>query len=155
MKCHLAKAYIVQCPAKVITEKRQWSLPHFPVVRETKETTKVRMVFDAAAKQAGESLNDHMFAGLKLQQELVKVLLRFCLQPIALVGDIQEMFLQGSLKEEDQKYVRFLWCESPQHHVSIYQFKRLVFGSRASPYLASRAIQEIERQFGERYETNA
>ena len=35
----------------------KWFLPHFPVIRPEKETTKVRIVFDASAKQDGISLN--------------------------------------------------------------------------------------------------
>ena len=34
-------------------------LPHRPVVREERETTKVRMVFDASSKISGPSLKKH------------------------------------------------------------------------------------------------
>ena len=49
-------------------------LPHFPVVRMDKSTTKVRIVFDCAAKCDGISLNYMIHVGPKLQQDLFNVL---------------------------------------------------------------------------------
>ena len=48
--------------------------PHFPVVRMDKSTTKVRIVFDCAAKCDGISLNYMIHVGPKLQQDLFNVL---------------------------------------------------------------------------------
>ena len=62
-----------------------WYLPHFPVVRTDKSTTKVRIVFDGAARYDGKSLNDVIQPGPKLKQYLVDVLLRFRRYPVALV----------------------------------------------------------------------
>ena len=61
------------------TERRllkspEWYLPHFPVVREDKETTKARIVYDSAARYGGVSLNDNMLPGPKLQQDVFDVL---------------------------------------------------------------------------------
>ena len=81
-----------------------WYLPHFPVVRPEKETTKVRIVFDGAAKFNGKSLNDAIHQGPKLQQDLVKVLLRFRRSPVALICDISKMYLQIGTHPDDRKY---------------------------------------------------
>ena len=91
--------------------KKQWFLPHFPVVKEDRVTTKVRMVFDAAAKHDGKSLNDAIWPGPKLQRDLVDVLTRFRWTPVALSADISAMFLQVELQEKDRPYHRFLWCD--------------------------------------------
>ena len=40
-------------------------LPHHPVVREDKITTKLRIVYDASARTSGPSLNDCLYAGPK------------------------------------------------------------------------------------------
>jgi hypothetical protein len=57
------------------TEKgEQWYLPHFPVIKPSKETTKVRVVFDAAMKHDSKSLNECIRPGPKLQREIVDVL---------------------------------------------------------------------------------
>ena len=47
-------------------DKGSWFLPHFPVIRMDKETTNTIIVFDAAAKYEGSSLNDVVHSGLKL-----------------------------------------------------------------------------------------
>ena len=80
------KDYIRQVPQSEV--EKQWFLPHFPVVKEDRVTTKVRMVFDAAAKHDGKSLNDAIWPGPKLQRDLVDVLTRFHRAPVALSADI-------------------------------------------------------------------
>ena len=48
--------------AEISTDKNchlvKWYLPHIPVVRDGRSTTKVRIVFDASAKYNGTALND-------------------------------------------------------------------------------------------------
>ena len=72
----------------------QWFLPHFAVIKEERTTTKTRLIFDAASKDRGKSLNDAIRAGPKLHKDLLNVLLHFRHSPVALSGDISEMFLQ-------------------------------------------------------------
>lgn len=53
-------------------------LPHHCVVREQKETTKLRVVFDCSAQtSSGKSLNDIQAIGPVLQSDLLSILLRF------------------------------------------------------------------------------
>ena len=55
---------------KVLPEEEKpdqlWYLPHFPILRPDKSTTKVRVVFDASAKCEEVSLNDFLLQGPKL-----------------------------------------------------------------------------------------
>ena len=117
--------------------KEQWFLPHFPVLRPEKETTKVRTVFDAAMEHEGKSLNSAIRPGPKLQREIVDVLIRFRKAPVALTADIAEMFLQVSLREQDRPYHRFLWRNyDSTRQPKVYEFRRLLFGNTASPFCA-------------------
>ena len=146
LQAYLEKGYIRRVSeAADLSIPDQWHLPHFPVVRDDKTTTKVRVVFDAAAKCNGYSINDLMHAGPNLMNNLVHVLLRFCLEPIAIAGDITEMFLQVQLAPEDRKYHRFLWQSSPGT-IDTFEFLRLVFGIKASPYLAGRALKQVAEE---------
>ena len=53
-------------------------LPHRPIIRENKKTTKTRMVFDASSKSKySKSLNGCLFAGPSLTPSLYGVLTRF------------------------------------------------------------------------------
>ena len=75
----------------------------------SKSTTKVRIVSDCSAKCEGISLNDVIHAGPKLQRELFDVLIRFRCSPVALVCDIQEIYLQIEIEPEDRPLFRILW----------------------------------------------
>ena len=48
---YVSKGYVRNVPK---TKENHWFLSHFPVVRHNKATTKVRIVFDAAAKHDGK-----------------------------------------------------------------------------------------------------
>ena len=106
---HKKKDYIRQVPKSEVVE--QWFLPQFPVVKDERVTTKVPVVFDAAAKHNGKSLNDTIWRGPKLQRELVDV---FCRAPEALSADISEMFLQVELQYKDRPFHRFLHPRRPR-----------------------------------------
>ena len=119
------------------TDENQWFLPHFPVIREDKTTTKVRVVFDAATKYNGKSLNDGILPGPKLQRELVDVLIRFWRAPVALSADISEMFLQVGISSNDRPYHRFLWRDfESARDPDVFEFSRLLLGKTASPFCA-------------------
>ncbi len=134
----------------------QWFLPHFAVVKEKRTTTKTRIVFDAAAQNRGKSLNDAIQAGPKLQKDLLNLLIWFRRSPVALSGDISEMFLQVGLLKDDSVYHRFLWHNldaSQEPHV--YKFQRLVFGNTASPFCAQFILHKHATDNAEDYPETA
>ena len=140
------KAYIRQVPQHEVGTKGGWFLPHFPVLRPDKTTTKTRIVFDASAKLEGISLNDIVHKGPKLQNDLLDVLIRFRRQPIALMCDITEMYLQIELSPEDRPYHRFLWRDLDQRKTpDVYEFSRVVFGVNSSPFQAQFVLQITQR----------
>ena len=122
------------------TEESQWFLPHFPVIREDKKTTKVRTVFDAA----------------KLQRELVDVLTRFRQAPIALSADISEMFLQVGISSKDRPYHRLLWREFDNtRDPDVCEFSRVLFGNTASPFCAQFILQAHAQEHSATYPSAA
>ena len=124
-----------------------WYLPHFPVLRPDKSTTKTRVVFDASAKYGEVSLNDVLLQGPKLQNDLFDVLLRFRRDPVALMCDIREMYLQIKLEPSDRPYHRFLWRDlNDEQDPDVFEFERVVFGVNSSPFLAQFVIQEHARK---------
>ena len=144
---YVQKGYVT----KVQEPKRstsRWYLPHFPVLRPDKDTTKVRIVFDASARYEGHSLNDLIHQGPKLQRELFDVLLRFRRQPVALVCDIAEMYLRIGIAHEDKPFHRFLWRGIDQdRQPDTYQFDRVVFGVNSSPFQAQFVLQHHAKKF--------
>ena len=103
-------------------------MPHFPILRPDKSTTKVRIVFDASATFKGTSLNQSIHQGPKLQRELPDVLLRFRRNPVALICDISEMYLQIKIAAEDRCFFRFLWRDLHTEQMpEVYEFECVVF----------------------------
>ena len=87
-----------------------WYLPHFPVTNQSKPG-KVRIVFDAAAEYNGTSLNKNLLQGPESTNCLIGVLLRFRQENTAIVADIESMFHQVRVREEDRDSLRFLWWD--------------------------------------------
>ncbi len=107
-------------------------------------------MFDVSAKCDGISLNDIIHQGPKLQNDLSTILIRFRKEPIAIMCDIAEMYLQIKLREEDRPYHRFLWRDLDQSvEPVVYEFNRVVFGVNSSPFQA----QFVARHHAEQHES--
>ena len=127
-------------------------LPHHPVIRQDKTTTKVRVVFDASAKdRSGTSLNSCLYTGPCLLKTVVEIMTRFRLYPIALTADIEMAFLMISVWPPDRDALRFLWLNdinAPSPQTVIYRFARVVFGVSCSPFLLNATLKgHIEGYF--------
>ena len=125
-------------------------------MRHHKATTKVRIVFDAAAKHDEKSLNDAIFSGPKFQRELTDVLTRFCRGPVALSSDISEMFLQVSMRRTDRSFHRFMWRSfDTSREPDVYEFKHLLFGNTASPFCFQYVLQTHAASYSAKYAKTA
>ena len=129
-----------------------WHLPHFPVIRMEKSTTKLRIVFDGSAKTDGVSLNDIIDPKPKLQRELFDALLRFQRNTVALACDIKEMYLQVEIEDRDRPFFRVLWRDLDSiKNPDVYEFTRVVFGKNSAPTKAQFIAQENAREHRESY----
>ena len=114
-------------------EPSAFYIPHFPVIREDKKTTKVRIVMDCKASFGGGlSLNDCVMQGPKVINSLFNVLLHFRTHKYALIADAQEMFLRLRLRPEDAVYHRFIYSPLREKSYCVYQSRSHVFGNRGS-----------------------
>ena len=144
----------VPCDEIIPTDGRPvFYLPHHAIIREDKQTTKTRVVFDASARDSnGVSLNSCLEPGPALQPDLVGILLRFRKNYVGIMGDIEKMFLQIRLKEEDRDSHRYLWRDlDPKATPKIYRMTRVTFGVVSSPFLAIGTIQEHVRRCKETF----
>ena len=132
-------------------------LPHHPVVRRDKETTKVRIVYDASARSTGPSLNDCLYPGPKFNQNILDIILRFQTYKVPLTGDIEKAFLMISVAEEDRDALRFLWYDdiSVQEPTLVeMRFARVVFGVTCSPFLLNATVRHhLEQSIATHTET--
>ena len=119
-------------PSDQDNDQNVFFLPHRGLYRDNK----LRIVFDGSAKDGnGVSLNDYLESGENLLRRLVEVLLNFRTYPIACQADIQAAFHQISVKEEDRRYLQFIWKDKT------LRFQRVPFGLTCSPYMLLRSIQ--------------
>jgi hypothetical protein len=124
-------------PAESPAKEVEFYLPHKPVVRETAKTTKVRIVYDASAKETRDSpsLNDCLYAGPPLQNKLWDVLVHQRGYPVVVSGDIQKAFLQVRVRENERDALRFHWRSEEDSQLETLRFTRVLFGLAPSPFL--------------------
>lgn len=77
-----------EVPSSNCNDRTVWYISHHGVYHPNKPE-KIRVVFDYVAKFQRTSLNDHLLQGLNQLNTLVEVLCRFCLEPIAIICDIE------------------------------------------------------------------
>ncbi|GFR22571.1 integrase_H2C2 domain-containing protein [Trichonephila clavata] len=124
-------------------------LPHHTVVSEQKDSTNVRIDFDASSKGKGAlSLNDCLESGPNLNPDLLKIILRFRLHKIAFCADIQRAFLEIEIVEEDRQLLKFLCImkggpnlDLRTHNVETFHYTRVTFGVKCSSFLLAAVIK--------------
>ena len=125
-------------------------LPHHAVIRQDKQTTKLRVVYNASARDEGPSLNDCLYAGPKFGQNIMDIILRFRVHKVALAADIEKAFLTVSMAEKDRDVLRFLWVDDvtkKEPEVIALRFTRVVFGVSSSPFLLNATIRHHLRKY--------
>ena len=122
---------------------KEFYIPHKAVIRETAETTKMRIVYDASARATPESpsLNECLYPGPPLQNQLWDILVRQRAYPIAVTADIQKAFLQIRIRECERDALRFHWRKSEDEKLEILRFTRALFGLAPSPFLLGGVIE--------------
>ncbi len=154
----LEKGYAQQVPSDEISRSdgKTWYLPHHPVFNANKPE-KLRIVFDCAARFQGSSLNAAVNQGPDLTNKLLGILLRFREGRIALMADIECMFHQFRVAQQDRDALRFLWW--PDGDMSqiptTYRMNVHLFGGSWSPSCCAYALQCTADDFGEAFTKEA
>ena len=68
---------------------------------------------------------------------------RFREGPIALTAEIESVFSQAQVPEQDRSCLRFLWRPRTNEPVQIYEHQRHVFGAKTSPTCANYALKRV------------
>ena len=141
---YVTKGYARQLNEEEASKRSKitWYLPHHPVLNVNKPN-KVRVVFDAAAKFDGTSLNDRLYHGPDLTNNLVGVLIRFREEETAFTADVEAMFRQVKVLPEDADALRFLWWDASSNlPPKEYQMLVHIFGATSSPCCANKALRQ-------------
>ncbi|XP_055589070.1 uncharacterized protein LOC129741371 [Uranotaenia lowii] len=130
--------------------RRTWYLP-LGAVTNPKKPGKVRLIWDAAAKVDGVSLNAMLLKGPDQLTSLPAVLFRFRQYPVAVCGDIREMYHQILIREADRSAQRFLWRSDPNQQPEVFVMDVATFGSTSSPATAQYVKNINARLFADQY----
>ena len=129
---------------------KEFSFPHKVVVRENAETTKMRIVYDASARanSSAAPLNECLEVGPPLQNQLLSVMFRNRLYPVAIAGDLRQAFLQIRVRGADRDALRFHWLTNLRSkQVETLRFTRVLFGLAPSPFLLATVIRGHFRRY--------
>jgi hypothetical protein len=153
MKDQIAKSVLEESPQQCESGTVVHFLPHHGVETPLKDTTKLRVVYDASAKEGptSPSLNECVYRGEVILEDIPTLLIRFRLWPIAIVSDIEKAFLQVGLQESQRNACQLLWVKnlrSPpeKNNLVTYRFRRVPFGVKTSPFLLGAVLKHHLKQ---------
>ncbi|XP_037909920.1 uncharacterized protein LOC119650847 [Hermetia illucens] len=132
------------CDETEKTNERTYFMPHRPVYREERETTKTRIVFNASARSGGNpSLNDLLWSGPNLLPDILKLILNFRLGKHGITADIERAFLQIELAQKDRKVHQSFYVDDLI--VSVDDFEDAVKLFNETREIFSRASMNIRK----------
>ena len=150
--------YIATGPARKLTKEhteqrsnKTWYPPHHPVTSPNKPG-KIHVVFDAAIKFQGTSLNDQLLQGPDYINNLAGILMWFRQEEVVLIADIEQMFHQVQVPAEDCNALQFLWWSGNLSDESEeYQMQFHIFGATSSPCRSNKALQQTADDNEDKY----
>ncbi|XP_037931405.1 uncharacterized protein LOC119666195 [Teleopsis dalmanni] len=132
------------CPKDV--KGSQYFIPHHCVLKPDSTTTKLRVVFDASAKtSSGLALNDILHKGPTVQSDLFSILLRFRIHRFVFTADIEKMYRQIQVHDEDTAQQLIIWRKSADDSIQYYRLKTVTYGTKSAPYLATKCLQHLAK----------
>lgn len=135
--------YIELGHMKETSTKIHYYIPHHHVFKPGTNEKKFRVVFNASSKTKDNlSLNDLLYVGPSIQDDLFNIILRFRENPIAIAGDIEKMYRQILVNENDQPYQGIIWRENQSQPLNTYQLCTLTYSTAPAAFLATRCIQK-------------
>ncbi|KAL4136164.1 hypothetical protein QTP88_007728 [Uroleucon formosanum] len=126
------------------TSPGRYIIPHHAVYHPEIDPNKIRVVFDASARGfRGQSLNECLWSGPKLQQDIVDVLKRFRVHKYTFTTDICKMYRQILTLPKYREFQHVLWRSSPHDELREYELNTVTYGVNCAPYLALRVLKVI------------
>ena len=122
-------------------EGKTWYVPHQGVVNPNKG--KIRVVFDCSSQYKGNLINQNLLSGPDLTNQLIGVLHRFRLEPVAFMASIQALYYQVKIPESQRSNLRYLWWKESDINSEIADHKMWVhlFGAVSSPTSSNYALK--------------
>ncbi|XP_059226988.1 uncharacterized protein LOC131998556 [Stomoxys calcitrans] len=149
---YLELGHIRKITAQEITKTPNYYLPHHAVIKPDRLTTKLRVVFNASSPSSNRrSLNDNLFAGPILQQDLVLQILKWRFFKYVFNADVTKMYRQILLDPSQTQFQRILFRKSPKDPVEDFELLTVTFGVNCAPFLAIRTLLQLAEDVTDTY----
>ena len=127
----LVKGYAKQSDA--VPTGKTWYIPHHGVYPPWKPG-KIRVVFHCSAEFQGRSINRELLSGPDLTNQIIGILSRFRQERIAVMADIEAMYYQVLVPDDQQTFLKFLWWNTNNFDEKPQDFMMCahVFGGKSS-----------------------
>jgi hypothetical protein len=115
-------------------------------------TIKVRVVFDASAKGSnGLALNDVLLCGPAIQDDVFTILTRSRKHLYAITADVEKMYRQVAIDEEDCDLQRIIWRSSPSEKMRTYRLMTVTYGTASASFMATQCLAALAEEFEEKF----
>ena len=134
--------HLSECPTS--KPYPSYYLCHHAVFKEKSESTKIRVVFDGSARtSSGLSINDIQMIGPNIQDSLFSILIRARQYKFIITGDIEKMYRQIEVNQEDRNLQLILWREDESMPFKTLQLNTVTYGFASASYLSTRCLYEL------------
>ena len=118
-------------------------IPHHGILNSN---GKFRSVFNGVARDYNKiSINDLLHCGANLLPDLAELLMNWMKYKYVFVSDIQHMFRQILVHEEDRRFQQILWRFGRDEPVKSWSLNTVTYGMISSPFLAIRVMKQLAK----------
>lgn len=126
---------------------------YIPIFISEQKGKRIRLIWDAAAKVQGKSLNDYLLSGPNLYSDLVSLFMQLREGEYFVKADVSEMFHQIQIIPEDRPALRFLFVDKETNEIVHYEMNVMIFGAVCAPstsqYIKNKIADEYEDKYPE------
>ena len=132
---------------------KTWYIPHHRVYHPSKPG-KTLVVFDCSVEFQGRSINKELLSGPDLTNQIIGVLTQFREEKTAFMADVEAMYHQVQVTEDQQSFLKFLWWGNHDIDAEPYDYVVYahVFGETSlascSNYALGRTTVEMKQFLG-------
>ncbi|XP_075157511.1 uncharacterized protein LOC142230768 [Haematobia irritans] len=149
---YLELGHMKKISPQEISKTPNYYLPHHAVIKPDRLTTKLRVVFNASSPSSNKrSLNDNLFTGPILQQDLVLQILKWRFFKYVYCADVTKMYRQILLDKSQTQYQRILFRKSPTDPLEDFELLTVTFGVNCAPFLAIRTLLQLAEDVADKY----
>lgn len=145
----LGHAEIIEGDFKSNNSFPTFFLPHHAIIKPDSISTKLRTVFNASAQSStGVSLNDALYEGPNIYNNVLDIILRFRMHKWVFTTDIVKMFRNILVTPEQRPLLRLLWRDDKTSPLVCIQLSTVTYGTKCAPFLACRTLRDLADRYG-------